>query len=404
MSEHACQRYFRLAKRGGSSRAAAFIVLALLLIAGNANQTTVFAQAAGPALVMNIRGDLWAWAGPGAKVQQRTNWGYNKNPVLSPDGKRVAYKSTAQVAVDAIRRSGGIGGGDLPANIWILDVATNNAIRVADQPAGASLLAPNVPDKYVVRSDPTWSPDGKSVAWTELVQDSAVSQEGVNQLVVYSLEQKSTKVIVSKLPKQYGVPAALQVLWGKPGIAVRSTASATDAKGIAAGEDSILIYDPAGTLLSSAKIGLLSEFAWITERGRDYVAVLTNGAVDAPTDPQWVLIEPATGRIIGMPGVPEVYSPAAPDGLSLFPTTTGASPEWQIAEPGRPVARLGTVDDVYVFSSVLAFSPDGKQIAYVKQGAAYVYSAGQIVKIVPSDVGALAWGPVAWRVRHTSGP
>jgi hypothetical protein len=379
----------RYVKKGGSAMATAFIVLWFLLAATST-------QAQNIPLIMNMRGDVWAWSG--ANLQQRTNWGHNKEPILSPSGNRIAYRATAQIAVDALKRLGGLGGGDLPANIWLLDVTTNDALRVVDQPVGASLLAPNVQDSYVLRSDPTWSPDGTALAWSELIQDE--KPEGTLQLVVYDSVRKTVKVIVPELPTQHGVTGTVKVLWGEPGIAVRSTTPTTDASGFAAGEDSILVFDPTGKLLSNVKIGLLTEFAWIKDRGNDFIAALTNGAVDKPGEAQWVLVDPHTGRITIMPGVPELYSPLAPGGLSLVPTIAGASPEWQVSDPGKPMAQLGVVDDVYVFTNTLAISPDGRQIAYVKQGAAYIYSGGQSTKIAPSDVSALTWGPTAWRVRH----
>jgi hypothetical protein len=257
-----------------------------------------------------------------------------------------------------------------------------------------------VPDKYVVRSDPVWSPDGKSLAWSELLVDTSTNAEGTNQIVIYNLEQKTRKIVAPKLPPQYGVPGALKIAWGNPGIALWSTAAVNDPKKGLYGEDTLLVYDTSGQLLSSTKIERLSEFAWLKERDKDYIGVLSLGPVDESGDPQWILVDPAIGRITGMPGLPEVYSLAAPDGLSLVPTTLGTSPEWAIADPGKPLSKLGSVDDVYVFSPMLAISPDGKQLAYVKQGALYVYSDGKATKVSASDAGGLAWGPTGWRVRH----
>jgi hypothetical protein len=354
-------------------------------------------------LILNIQGDLWAWAGPGAELQRRTNWGYNKAPILSPDGKQIAYKSTAQVAVDAIKRAGGYGGGDLPANIWVLDVATNNAVRVADQPKDASVMNPNRPDKYIVRSDPTWAGDGTLVVWTELAQDVAVQPQEAYGLVIHDLSSNSARRIDLKLPPQYGVPAAPQVAGSARYLAVRSTVFATDAKGSATGLDSLLIYDTQGTLISTAKIGLLTEFTWIKYQGKDYVAVVSIGSPETLTDPHWVLVEPQSGRVSEMPGFPELYSPAASDSLGLVPRSLGTAPDWQIIAPGKPLAQLGTIDDVYAISSVLTISPDGQQFAYVKDGTVYIYSAGQAVKVGATEVSALAWGPVAWRVREKVG-
>ena len=388
----------------GGGRRITFCVLSwlflTLLVPGPGQGAVAQAQPENSPLLANVRGDIWAWPGAGATLQQRTNWGYNKNPILSPDGRLIAYKSTATIAVDALKRVGFIGGGDYPANIWVLDVTTNDAVRVADQPTGASFQMQTVPDKYIVRSDPEWSPDGKSLAWSELLVEPSSNAEDPHQIVIYNLAQKTWQVLTLDIPAQYGVPGALRIAWGNPGIALWSIAAIDDPKKGLSGEDSILVYDTGGKLLSSTVIERLSEFAWIRERDKDYIGVLSLGPADGTGDPQWILVDPATGRITGMPGLPELYSLAAPDGLSLVPTTLGTSPEWAIADKGKPLSKLGSVDDVYVFSPMLAISPDGKQLAYVKQGALYVYSEEKVTKVSASDVGGLAWGPTGWRVRH----
>src|SRR5262245_55698595 len=91
-----------------------------------------------PLLVLSA-GDLWTWTAKQGKLARRTNWGYNNVPVISPDGKQVAYKSTANVAVEAIKKSGPVAGGELPSNIWVMDIASANAVRVADQPPDAAI-------------------------------------------------------------------------------------------------------------------------------------------------------------------------------------------------------------------------------------------------------------------------
>src|SRR5262249_7602867 len=144
-------------------------------------------------------------------------------------------------------------------------------------------------------------------------------------------------------------------------------------------------------------IASLYEFSWLKDGQKDYIAILAQGPENAPlSEPQWLLVDPNSGQIAGMPGVPEMYSLNAPNGLSLYPTTMSTAPEWQIAGVGK----LGNVDDVYAFSHVLGISADGQQIAYAKQGAAYVYNNGKTTKIAPSDVHGLAWGPIGWRIRR----
>jgi hypothetical protein len=97
--------------------------------------TFTYAKFANP-LIMTYQGDLWAW--DGVQIERRTTWTQNFPPVISPNGAWIAYKSVAKVAIDAIAAFGHPGGGgELPATIWLLNVATNDAIRIGDQPLNA---------------------------------------------------------------------------------------------------------------------------------------------------------------------------------------------------------------------------------------------------------------------------
>src|SRR5258708_21046758 len=375
------------------------VVLAvyLFILCLPVHSTILNAQRVSLPLVLQVSGDFWAWNGPQSDLQQRTNWGHNQDPSLSPDGQSIAYKATAQLAIDAMKRKGSTAIGAAPVNTWVLDVATGAPTRVHDKPSDASLQQDGKSDKFTIRIDPTWSPYSKALAWTELVVDKSSSDASTQQLVIYELVQKTQKVIVSDLPTQSGSTTTLKVEWGNPGLAIWTITSGPDAKGKLHSQDALILFNADSKLLSTVKIASLYEFKWIKDSEKDYIAILAQGPENAPlSEPQWLLLDPTSGQIAGMPGVPEMYSLLAPSGLSLYPGSIGTLPEWQIAGVGK----LGNVDDVYAFSHVLGISPDGQQIAYVKQGAAYVYNKGKTTKIAPSDVYGLAWGPVAWRVRR----
>ncbi|PYE55415.1 PD40 domain-containing protein [Deinococcus yavapaiensis] len=90
-----------------------------------------------------------------------TTYGRNFEPVVAPNGPWVAYLSFPAWVE---------GGGYLATNVWLLNLRTREARRLADQPLGASNEGP-----YVCRDLLTWSKDGRTVAWLEwrLASDSA---------------------------------------------------------------------------------------------------------------------------------------------------------------------------------------------------------------------------------------
>ena len=366
-------------------------ILAALLVWSGAGNTP---------LILQIRGDIWTWSSITTGPIKRTNWGFNQQPIVAPNGKMAAYRSTATLAVEVAKTSGTMPRVDLPSNIWLMDLNTGDALRIVDQPPDASYLkAPNT-DKYLVRSTPTWSPDSRYLAWTQLLVDvtnPSIPPQGVNQLVVYSLDTRTESIVSPMLPAQSGISGVLPTSWGTPGIAILSLTP--HGPGNSSAEQAILIFDIKGNLLSKITLAQIYEFAWVKDSDQTFLAMLGKTADNSAA--QWLLVDPVTSRIFSMPGVPEMYSLLAPNGLSVFPTILGVAPEWEIAGTGR--SKLGNIDDVYVFTHALTISPDGQQIAFIQQGAAYVYTDGQLAKVANADAAGLGWGPVGWRVRRKIG-
>ncbi len=349
--------------------------------------SVVHAQSFVSPLILHIHGDFWSWAGGKSGLQQRTNWGHNLTPVLSPGGNLIAYKATAAFAVQA---QGDTGGADLPGNIWVLDIRSGNTRQLAKQPDNASIS-----DSYILRSMPTWSPDGSAVAWTEFVVNTRSTLPEMLRLVIYDLNAGKATVIVPELPVQNS-RGTIPVQWGSPGLAVKSTPRVTENT---APQDSLLVYRPDGGLISTTAVGTLIEYSWIKDGEHEAIAIFPKNE-NSLSDPQWLLLDPMAGKITPMFGIPELYSLDAPNGVTMSPASLGTSPEWQITDPGGAIVRLGNVDDVYTFTPVLAISPDGRMLAYIKQGSTFIYQDKQVLRVNSTDVGALLWGPVGWRVRR----
>ncbi|MBL8117480.1 MAG: hypothetical protein JNJ78_08130, partial [Anaerolineae bacterium] len=130
-------------------------VVVLMLVTVSAAR----AQSDAGTLVLLIDSDIYLWNEGDAAPVQVTDSGWSQIPAISPDGRQVAYSTAAQVTLDALERTGGFGGGGgLPSDIYVMELANGTATLVAGQAADASFMLEGVPDKGVTRGNPVWSP------------------------------------------------------------------------------------------------------------------------------------------------------------------------------------------------------------------------------------------------------
>jgi hypothetical protein len=379
------------------------------IISGLDGNTAAAQQPADP-LIVNQCGDMWMWRGVGNSFKQSTTWIYNLfPPVLSPDGSKIAYKSYARVTADYLNGlKGGLGNYDAPSNIWILDPVTTESYRIADQQLDATWDVPETraTQKFILRSNPVWSPDSKSVAWTEYIHEP--DKPDALRLVSYDLSASTVKVIIPGLPKQYdsSYPTA-GLLWGRSAIAVLNITTPSNSKtepnveiGLYAPEGKALLSIPlpVGTITSMAQL------VWITDQGREYLSYWAGST--------WRVIDPATGKEADMVGVPELYSLTAPAGLSAFPN----GKTWQIEISGQPSVNIS---GTYPFppearcGAGISISRDGQSVVYTaplndgRLSHTLTVYAGKKATMMTSDchtfpfgIIGLVWGPTAWRVKH----
>ena len=170
-------------------------------------------------LIVVSDGNVWQYNGrtKSDRPQRLTLWAHNWGPSLSVNARFMVYASDARRAVETCEERDDCGGIDLPSNIWLRDLNTNRSIRIADQPKGD-------PIKFgIQRSRPTWSPNGASIAWTEIQGSS--DHSSIYRLAVYSLASGSTtfRRLYVSLPgsgrdDQRDVFVPDPIIWGEVGI------------------------------------------------------------------------------------------------------------------------------------------------------------------------------------------
>jgi hypothetical protein len=355
-----------------------------------------------PIIILN-EGDLWQWNGSGNGLEQMTFWGYNQQPVLSPDGKRVAYMAWSPITVDALQREGAIGGGEVPGDIKVLDVTDKQEITIAAQPPDASFFTEGTADKAVIRSQPAWSPDGNQLSWAEYDYPGT----GVNRVMVYDFATGATLPLQLDLPAQAGVPVPMEIAWGKSGIILRSTA--VNPQNLAIFDDSFLVYDADGILRASISIPqtesrFMTSFVLLTYKMQEYIGVQYNTH-------EWDLFDPFTGESKPAPSAPELYVTTMPEkslSVSVWPNKNDNGVQYQLLDvDGNPMGQ--PIDMGIDYDDHMGLSPDGRALAFVQydpQTASYgssvsIWNNGEVSARFPvNPLGfSFVWGPTAWRIR-----
>ncbi len=350
---------------------------------------------ADPPLIIGTGGSLWAWdesGDPRPLVEGR----FAHLPSISPLDNTLAYMAYADISMQALESQGGIGGGELPGDIWTFNPQTGEMRLIAGQPQDAAFFAPDGrPDNAIIRSTPVWSPDGSRLAWTELTYPG-----GVDRVVVHDFALDSTSIIVDQLPPQTGVPTPVEIQWGAMGILLRSTESFD--------YDTYLLYSPQGETLSRVQLGDANQFVvaalfLFDGSGREWLGVLYN------TD-LWQIIDPLTGENALVDGTPEAVSAQNPDTslrVRLIPSSE-TDYTWQALYPDGTLAAQWLSRGFFL--PTFALAPSGQAVAYtafnpatgVYEPDGMVWRAGVTVTIpraVNEDFALnFAWGALRWQI------
>ena len=391
--------------------------LIALLIVWVLSIAPVFAIESGD-LYFLAEGDLYFWNNTIGTPRQLTEWGYNGSPVLSPDGSRIAYVSVAEEAVNRgsdpqSEDSYLIYSGTPANNIWVMDTATQDFERIADQ-------SPNFP---VRRGTPVWSPTGDELAWVEY----GASGENFNvraKLIIYNFVTQSTREtgIVNLGFQDAGLRLPF-IQWGPGGISYQIFTF------VESGDAQIQLYliDPVNNnvsqfiLYSSASPYAQGDitpddYVWVEHNARAMIAILNSNN-------SWTLLDPTNGNQVQLTNPPSLIARNG-NGASL-------TPDYNSADGGREIRWIATAANgnqvqlpriTHRLRDQPVLSPDGNLVAFhvnegITAGSSMRYMRidtsqnEQLILSTPGDSGFYSnneppyagWTPMRWVTNGNTG-
>jgi hypothetical protein len=358
-------------------------VLAVLLVCLLASP--INAQSAPPPLIVMAGGDIYRYA-EGTDALEPLSFcadGYAMPPLVqSPDGARVAYRVAREAwTTPEVRFE--------PASGIVSDIAICDLAQEAQQ-----MLVLN---DDTLRTAPTWSRAGDSLAWVEW-------EDGGAPRLMRQDMATDTPALLGELPPQSRWDA-LTPDWGAGGIALMNTRQD--------GAQSVDVYDPVNSVLIASheivpfdrtngmgffSAEVLSPFMWVDDNGVSKVLLREQ-------DSRWALLDPASNTVEQAYYPPEVYVLAQPDSAALVLYGTMSiedTYEWRLRPPTDISSRaLPFVTHAYTPREVPPMSGDGAYVRFEED--TYIYRPnGESSSIpLPEYNGvpvSIVWMPYAWRI------
>ena len=368
----------------------------LLLVSG------VLAQSSSQPVYAFKHGDLWKFNLAENISTQLTDWGYNSGPILSPDGSKLVYLSTtAEFVAQYNAGTATQTGGSAPANIWLMNIATEHLTLIADQAdAGAT---------GYLRSLPVWSPDSQKLAWLQL--DPSTQALDAATLKVHDIGTGATSILVDavNLGFQDSNIRMPSLRWGAGGIARLHFTYPQ------AAQNPFLFvefYDPITGALTQYDLGLnenrdntVRDFVWVDHLGSSLMALQIKD--------YWEILNPYDGARLRLADPPRLKNRSISGALQLIPASVAnESGGWDIhwyATTGANFFNTGYESARVNLNYLPALSPDGTEMAWHSGGhlSAWRIGISDSNRALASDESnrrtfpipqpvSLAWAPTVW--------
>ena len=349
-------------------------------------------------------GDIWKYDPASETATQMTNSGYNGGPILSPDGRAIAWLATSADFIE--RHEAGEAaqtGGSAPADILVMDIATEAFTLIVDQ-TGAG-------DAGYLRSLPSWSPDGGRLAWLQLDAEAQALDEATLHIHDLDAGMASTQLSDVDLGFQGDNIRIPSLRWGEGGIAWLLFDYL--------GEDEIArlfvnFYDPATGARQQIDLNLnpnrdntVRDFIWVNHNGSSLLALQIMD--------YWEVMDPLDGSRSRLAEPPRLKNRGLDQGLQLIPKLDASDPaSWRWQTNWVAISDSSEYDTGYQSVRVNrnlrpGLSADGSQMAWRDGDSVMIWHRGleESASAGLSDAGinwafpipqpfGLVWAPTEW--------
>lgn len=303
-----------------------------------------------------MQGDLWKFDLDNDTETQLTHTGYNGGPLLSPDGSRLAYLSTSKTfATQWEAGSVAQSEGTPPANVWIMDVATETFTLIADQ-NGASAAG-------FLRSLPTWSPDSQRLAWIQLDPQTQALDAATLQVHDFGTGARTALPSPLDLGVQGSSIRISNLRWGDGGIARLFAVSSQ-------GGDADLVVQfinvDTGTLTQydlgkyASHDNTVRDFVWVDHLGSSQLALQIQD--------YWEVVNPADGSRARLLDPPRLKNRGISGAIQLIPASVAnVNGDWDIhwyATSGANLFNTGYFSPRVNRNYLPGLAPDGTRMVW----------------------------------------